>query len=275
MKAILVTPALLFYLTCLPIGAQDTLSPIDKEPPSNFTEMWSGFDPTSEPLNVEVLKEWEEKGTSLRIVRFDVGTFKGQTAKIAAVYGFPSKTPQRRDKVPGLLQIHGGGQYADHRACVTNARRGYATLSLAWAGRISATDYRVGPNEVQLFWDGKTDDPNYKLTTDWGALDGYHAPARNNGNVFPTCNVGSWSLDSIESPRNSGWFVCAMAARRALTFLEQQPEVDSKRLGVYGHSMGGKLTVMTAVDPRVKAAAPSCGGISAVSYTHLTLPTKA
>jgi hypothetical protein len=26
--------------------------------------------------------------------------------------------------------------------------------------------------------------------------------------------------------------------------------------------MGGKLTVMTAVDPRVKAAAPSCGGIS-------------
>ncbi|MHC4144361.1 MAG: putative glycoside hydrolase [Planctomycetota bacterium] len=31
---------------------------------------------------------------------------------------------------------------------------------------------------------------------------------------------------------------------------------------MYGHSMGGKLTVMTAADPRVKAAAPSCGGIS-------------
>ena len=26
--------------------------------------------------------------------------------------------------------------------------------------------------------------------------------------------------------------------------------------------MGGKLTVMTSVDKRVKAAAPSCGGIS-------------
>ncbi len=66
----------------------------------------------------------------------------------------------------------------------------------------------------------------------------------------------------MESPRNSGWFLCALAARRALTFLEQQPEVDGERLGVYGHSMGGKLTVMTAVDERVKAAAPSCGGIS-------------
>jgi hypothetical protein len=54
-----------------------------------------------------------------------------------------------------------------------------------------------------------------------------------------------------------------MAARRALTFLEQRPEVDPDRLGVYGHSMGGKLTVLTAgTDNRVKAAAPSCGGIS-------------
>jgi hypothetical protein len=48
-----------------------------------------------------------------------------------------------------------------------------------------------------------------------------------------------------------------------LTFLEQQPEVDAQRLGVYGHSMGGKITVMTAgADSRVKAAAPSCGGLS-------------
>ena len=54
-----------------------------------------------------------------------------------------------------------------------------------------------------------------------------------------------------------------MGARRALTFLERQPQVDPNRLGVYGHSMGGKLTVMTTgADSRVKAAAPSCGGMS-------------
>ena len=67
----------------------------------------------------------------------------------------------------------------------------------------------------------------------------------------------------MPSPRNNSWFLCALGARRALTFLERQPEVDSERLGVYGHSMGGKLTVLTVgSDKRVKAAAPSCGGIS-------------
>ncbi|MEM7557516.1 MAG: dienelactone hydrolase family protein [Planctomycetota bacterium] len=223
--------------------------------------MWAGFEPQAEPLEIELLHQWKEDNVTLRIVRFRIGVFKGKKATLAAVYGFPDST-DKTNKVPGLLQIHGGGQYADYKACLTNAKRGYATLSIAWAGRISAPEYRVGPAEVKLFWDKAKDDPNYRSTTDWGALDGYHAPGRNAGNQFPSAASAEWTLDSVESPRNSGWFLCALAARRALTFLEQQPEVDASRLGVYGHSMGGKLTVMTAVDPRVKAAAPSCGGIS-------------
>ena len=241
----------------------ETLPPLkDGRAPRSFEELWAGFDPRAEPLETAVLKGWEEDGVTLKIVRFRIGVFKGTTAKLAAVYGFPTAAAQRGEKLPGLLQIHGGGQYADHKACVANAKRGYATVSIAWAGRISAPDYRVSPNEVKLFWDGKTDDPNYRLTTDWGALDGYHAPGRNAGNQFPSAKPAEWTLDTIESPRNSGWFLCALAARRALTFLERQPEVDLERLGVYGHSMGGKLTVMTAFDSRVKAATPSCGGIS-------------
>ena len=229
---------------------------------TNFDQMWAGFDPRTEPLEIEVLKEWEEDGVVLRIVRFRIGVFKGQKATLAAVYGFPKSVAGTDKRLPGLVQIHGGGQYADYKACVSNAKRGYATVSIAWAGRISAPGYRVSPAEVKLFWDGKTDDPKYKVTTAWGAVDGYHAPGRNQGNHFPDAKAASWTLDKVESPRNSGWFLCALAARRALTFLEQQPEVDPDRLGVYGHSMGGKLTVMTSVDSRVKAAAPSCGGIS-------------
>lgn len=237
----------------------DTLPALtDDVAPTTFAEMWRGFDPSAEPLNVETITEWEEEGVVLRIVRFRVGVFKGQTATLAAVYGFP----RGKTNLPGLVQIHGGGQYADHKACLMNGKHGYATVSLAWAGRISAPEYHVSQNEVKLFWDNKIENPNYKLTTDWGAVDGYHAPGRNAGNQFPSANPAAWTLDTIESPRNSGWFLCAVAARRALTFLEQQPEVDADRLGVYGHSMGGKLTVLTAPDPRVKAAAPSCGGIS-------------
>lgn len=253
---------ILFALTACGQTAE-TLPPLnDGSAPGDFHQMWTGFNPRKEPLEVELLKEWEEENVVLRIVRFRIGIFKGKKATLAAVYGFPKVAVQSRAKLPGLVQIHGGGQYADYKACLANAKRGYATVSLAWAGRISAPGYRVSPAEVQLFWDGKTDDPNYRVTTDWGAVDGYHAPGRNAGNQFPSAKPAEWTLDKVESPRNSGWFLCAVAARRALTFLEQQPEVDPDRLGVYGHSMGGKLTVMTSVDPRVKAAAPSCGGIS-------------
>lgn len=234
----------------------------DGNAPKNFQQMWAGFDPRVERLEVKVLKEWEEENVVLRIVTFRIGIFKGSKATLAAVYGFPKTSAQRGGKVPGLVQIHGGGQYADYKACLANGKRGYATVSIAWAGRISAPGYRVSPDGVKLFWAGKTTDPNYRITTDWGAVDGYHAPGRNAGNHFPSAKSAAWTLDEVESPRNSGWFLCAVAARRALTFLEHQPEVDPNRLGVYGHSMGGKLTVMTSVDPRVKAAAPSCGGIS-------------
>ncbi len=253
---------LVVFLTGTSIGASqdgETLPALkDGVAPRNINEMWAGFDPREEPLEIEVLKSWEEDGVVLKVLRYRIGVFKGKKAMMAAVYGFP----KRGSRLPALVQIHGGGQYADHKACLTNARRGYATISIAWAGRISAPGYVVNKNGVRLFWDGRTDDPAYKATTDWGAVDGYHAPGRNPGNVFPSAKPAAWTLDNVESPRNSGWFLCALAARRALTLLERQPEVDPERLGVYGHSMGGKLTVMTAVDPRVKAAAPSCGGIS-------------
>jgi hypothetical protein len=259
MRLAILISALCQLMSFNALQAQETLPPLrDGQTPQNFAEMWSGFDPRAEPLETELLHEWEEEGVVLRVVRFRIGIFKGQKAHLAAVYGFP----KGGRNLPGLLQIHGGGQYADYKACLLNAKRGYATLSIAWAGRISAPDYRVNSDIVKLFWENKTDDPNYKLTTDWGAVDGYHAPSRNPGNVFPSAKAASWTLDAVESPRNSGWFLCAVAARRGLTFLEQQAEVDPDRLGVYGHSMGGKLTVMTAPDPRVKAAAPSCGGIS-------------
>ena len=248
------------FLQAAVIAWAETLPPLkDGLAPSTFDEMWAGFNPRQEPMEVEVLKEWEEGGVFLQVLRYRIGIFKGQKAMMAAVYGYP----KGGTNLPGLVQIHGGGQYADYKAPLTNAKRGYATISIAWAGRISAPNYQVNPDVVKLFWDGKTNDPNYKVTTDWGALDAYHAPCRNPKNGFPTAQPAAWTLDNVESPRNSPWFLCALGARRALTFLEQQPVVDKNKLGVYGHSMGGKLTVMTAAaDARVKAAAPSCGGIS-------------
>ncbi len=243
---------------------RETLSPLsaDKKVPKDLAELWAGFDPRAEPLETETLKQWQEQGVVFRIVRFRIGVFKGKQAKLVAIYAFPKTAKENKQRLPALLHIHGGGQYADHRQCLANAKRGYASISIAWAGRISAPNYVVNPDGVRLFWNRKRSNPNYRVTTDWGAVDGYHAPSRNSKNSFGGVLPHEFALDASASPRNSGWFLVALAARRALTFLEQQPEVDRSRLGVYGHSMGGKLTVMTAIDSRVKAAAPSCGGIS-------------
>ena len=67
------------------------------------------------------------------------------------------------------------------------------------AGRISTPAYRVSPVEVKLFWDGKISDPSYKLTTDWGALDAYHAPSRYGKDAFPSIPVADWTIDPVES----------------------------------------------------------------------------
>ncbi|WP_018968706.1 NPCBM/NEW2 domain-containing protein [Rubritalea marina] len=248
--------------TLTPLGEGDPTMTV----PQTAAELWAEFDPTAEPLDTEILYQWEESGVTLQVVRIRVGVFKGETVMVAGVYGFPTG----QTNLPGLLNIHGGGQSADYKSCLYNALRGYATFSLAWAGRITAdspndtgTGYSVTNANVAAFWTGDTNDPDYKVTTDWGPLEGYHAPSRYVSTNATDLQPATWTYDAVESPRNSTWFYWTMAARRALTFLENQSEVDGTRLGVYGHSMGGKLTVMTTgTDSRVKASAPSCGGNS-------------
>ncbi|PIB30403.1 hypothetical protein BFP77_04515 [Maribacter sp. 4U21] len=227
--------------------------------PKTFDQLWQHYDPRSESLDIDIIKEWEQEGVIMRVVRFKIGVFREKKAMLAAIYGFP----KNHKNLPALVQVHGGGQYADYNAVLTNAKRGYASVSISWAGRINAPDYKVNPAEVQLFFDNKTSDPDYKITTDWGGVDGYHAPYRNPKSDITATDANDWTLDSVESPRNNRWFLWTLAARRAITFLEQQPEVNPDLIGIYGHSMGGKITVLTAgTDERIKAAAPSCGGIS-------------
>lgn len=225
---------------------EETLPPLkDGRVPESANEIWAGFDPEKEPLETEILKEWEDDGIVCRIVRYRIGVFKGTKSVMAGIYAFP----EGGHRLPGLVQIHGGGQSANLNAATTNARRGYACISLNWGGN-------------------PLNDGNYQRIqespgTDWGAVDGTHPPKRDPINHFVSCAPNEFTIDAVESPRNSAWMLVTMGVRRGLTFLQQQPEIDGTRLGVYGHSMGGKLTVMTAaMDNRVKAAVPSCGGIS-------------
>ena len=251
----LILPALL--LTAMPCNGsgEETLPPLkDGKAPQTLEQLWAGFDPRKEPLDVEILHEWEQDGTVLKVLRYRVGVFKGKKAMMAAVYGYPKGAKN----VPGLVQIHGGGGAGTEGPVLANAKEGYATISIAWDGRIKAAKYPIDNEAKQLFWDGKKDDPKYRPTTDWGDLGAFFFPRR-----YQDQKILVHRLDPVESARNSNWFLWTIGARRAITFLEQQPEVDGDRIGVYGHSMGGELTIAVAgSDSRVKAASPSCGGLT-------------
>ena len=107
--------------------------------------------------------------------------------------------------------------------------------------------------------------------TDWGAVD----PTQKNVPGYFNLRPGPKYVDPVESARNNNWYLLTLASRRAITFLERQPEVDPQRLGVYGHSMGGNLTIYTAgTDARIKAAAPSVGGTGFRTYPWPRLPQQ-
>ncbi len=211
--------------------------------------LWAEMDPAAEPLDVRIVRQWEEDGLVLRYVTFHIGTFKTRAARIAAFYGFP------RDAVglPGLLHLHGGGQRAFLHEVRYYARRGYACLSINWGGREMEGAMPSEPN------------------TDWGAVD----PTQKNVPGYSNLLPGEKYLDAFQSPRNNNWYLLTIAGRRGLTFLERQREVDRERLGVYGHSMGGNLTVYVAgTDDRVKVAAPSVGGQGFRTVSWELLPEK-
>jgi dienelactone hydrolase len=212
-----------------------TFAADEPKAPCTVTELWADFDSRKDDLDPRVVREWESDGVAYRYVTYHIGTFKGKPARMAAFFGFPKGAT----KLPGLLHLHGGGQRAFLHEVAFYAKLGYACLSINWGGR-----------EME---NAQAGDPN----TDWGAVD----PTQNNVPGYFNLKPGDLSLDPFESPRNNNWYLLTLGARRGLTFLEHQPEVDADRLGVYGDSMGGSLTVYVAgTDGRVKAAAPAIGG---------------
>ena len=59
--------ALLWMSICGLLHAEDSLPALQNGfVPSTVAELWAGYDPRKEPLDVEVIKEWEEEGLLLR-----------------------------------------------------------------------------------------------------------------------------------------------------------------------------------------------------------------
>ena len=239
------------------LAAESFPALVDGRAPATLDDVWAGYDPEAEPLESEIQAEWTRDGVVCRVVRYRIGTFKDAPATMVAFY----VAPQGGEAVPGVLQIHGGGQSASLGGAVADAKRGYASLSINWGG-----------NPLRFDGQGPVVEG---VNTDWGRLDATHPPQRNAVNHFSPGGLApdDWTLDAVESPRNSNWFLVLVAARRGISFLKSRPEVDPARIGVYGHSMGGTLTTnLAAIDPRVRVAVPSCGGAGVVLAGQVDVP---
>ena len=234
--------ALLLGTSLSGLAQQNSLTPYTSanQVPQNAIDLWASYDSTAEPLDVKVHQEWKKEGVVSRLITFKVGTFKGTDSRIAAYYCFP----ENGKKNPAFVWSHGGGQRADRNRGHYFATQGFATVDINWLGR---------PLEGAK-----------EGLTDWGKIDPTQGPnfyAKALRKQFKSSfHPDEHSVDPIMSPRNSNWFMLSLAGRRALTFLEQQPEVDASKLGFTGFSMGGTITSMTSIDSRLKAVAPYVGG---------------
>ena len=237
------------------IHAADSLTPYTADDvPQNVVDLWKDVDARKEALETEVVQEWKEDGIVTRYVILKVGTFKGADARVAALYTFP----EGMTKGPAFVWAHGGGQRAERERGTYFAKQGYATLDINWGGR-----------EIV---------EGSKKNTDWGKVDPSQGPQFYPGalrrgtklNLLPD----EHTIDPVVSPRNGNWFLLAFAGRRAITFLEQQPEVDPEKIGFTGYSMGGNITSYVAIDERLKAVVPMVGGAGFITHDLPGLPPE-
>lgn len=214
---------------------------------STAIAFWDDYDPREHALEVEVVREWDDEEGRYQLIRYQLGSLSGTNKSaspvIAAYWGVPHGASSS-EKVPGIVHIHGGGQRAHSGRVADWVKLGFACVSINWGGK------ELEPGGL----------PN----TDWdGLAAGFERPGASKAEELLHHNQVDPGLNTLfREPHllNSSWNLIAMSARRALTFLESRSEVDGERLGVEGHSMGGRATVLTSIDPRVRAASPSVGG---------------
>jgi dienelactone hydrolase len=215
----------LIFLLMLGTARANEPSAID-----SIDKLWDGFDPRALPLEVEVIKAWDEGDVHLETIYFTGEIFEGEKTRIFGQIGRPRTAA---GKMPGILHIHGGGQSAGLHWPRFWAARGYGCLSFDFCGDTNLPT--LGPEYRREHF------------TKWGKVPADMMKIGGGTQMTPT-------------PRHNPWFHWALAARRGLTLLEAQPDVDADKLGIFGVSVGGTLTwTVAGVDARVKAAAPIYG----------------
>ena len=217
-----------------------------KNVPQTIDEIWRGYEKSydnNNPLDVKIHKTWEVDGdVVVSWVQLTVGTFQQKKSIVCGYWAYPKNA----QNLPAILNTHGGPQSASENGAVNFARLGYACFC-------------PNQNENKEMNGQATGLPN----TDWGALDAQSQ--RGSDGPFQASDK---TIDAVPSPRNNWQFPRQISGRRIISFMQQQPQVDSSKIGIRGHSTGGALTVYQCIDPRVVAAVPSVGGVGGFMDVH-------
>lgn len=114
---------------------------------------------------------------------------------------------------------------------------------------------------------------------------GYAAIAFYNGDVAPDRNTGNTlgvfaCFENVERryPPMSRWGTLsawAWAASRVMDWIETEPLIDARHVGVVGHSRGGKTALIAGVtDTRFAMACSNCSGCSGAKLNACDLPAS-
>lgn len=217
-----------------------------KDVPQTLPEMWKDYDANydkSNPLEVVIHKTWETKDSIVvNWVQLTVGTFQGKKSIVCGYWAYPKGAKN----LPAIMNTNGGPQTGGEGSALHYARLGYACFNPN-----HNMNEKMGGEAAGL--------PN----TDWGALNADSNP----GPVWGF-NFSDKTIDAVISPRNNWLFPRQISGRRIITFMMQQPQVNSKKIGITGYSTGGSLTVCESIDPRLAAVVPQCGGCGGKMDVH-------
>ncbi|MEI8039143.1 MAG: autotransporter-associated beta strand repeat-containing protein, partial [Verrucomicrobiota bacterium] len=227
--------------------------------PVTVAGLWQAYETAilNAPLNKELLLTSVQGAITIEQIRYDLGELVGTqvtaSPKIAAYYAYPTTGTN----LPGIVAIHGGGQQASVSEAVYWASQGYACMSINWGGN-PLTDLAGGSLLPNTDWDQLA--AGFTRTGVTQAID--------HESTSPASFSDGVTLFAEPHPFNNSYCLYSYAARRAMTYLAAQPNVNGNKLGVTGHSMGGVITVMTGTDSRATCITPSVGGVVAEQNSY-------
>lgn len=200
--------------------------------PPTPQELWKDYDPDQGDFKEEIIKRETRDGILSRESYISAYVL-GEEIRVYCKYS----VKEGATRAPGLLNVHGWmGAPAIGRDFV---EEGWAVLAHDYCGKTGERPHYT----------------RYPETLRHGNMDRKVA-----GPVNSTLADGK----DITDPKQTSDYLWYAIQRRALSYLEQQKEVDRARLGATGYSYGGTLMWNLATDPRVKAVVPHFG----IGYTE-------